>query len=62
MKKWFKSKTINWSLLIGMFAMLEMNLPELRGMLGEYYGVVFVMIAAINIWLRTKTDKPLKEK
>ncbi len=62
MKQYFKSKTINFSVLIGILGMLEMNMPMIKEQLGDYYGFVFIGIATISILLRAVTTKPLSEK
>jgi len=59
---YFKSKTINVSILIGILGMLEMNLPMVKEQLGDYYGWIFIGISAIGIVLRKLTTKPLSEK
>lgn len=62
LKKWYKSKTINWSLFIALFGMLELNLPQVRPLLGDYYGLVLIGIAGVNIVLRHLTTKSLEDK
>lgn len=62
LRNWYKSKTINWSLLIALFGMVEINLPEAREMLGNYYGAILMLVAAVNIYLRHVTTKSLEEK
>ncbi len=66
MKQWLqylkKSKTLQFNLLVGIFGVLELNLNVLEPMLGEHYGIVFMIIAMINVVLRVVTTMPLKEK
>lgn len=57
-----KSKTLDFGVLVGIFAMLELNLPMVREQLGDYYGWIFMGISAIVIVLRKMTTKPLGEK
>lgn len=56
------SKTIDFGLLVGVFGMIELNLPIVKDQLGDYYGWVFMGISAAVIVLRKMTNKPLGEK
>jgi len=54
------SRTIDFSVLLGIFGMLEQNLPMIKDQIGDNYGLVFIGISAITIILRKLTTKPLK--
>ena len=55
-----KSKT-NWvALLIGIFGILQTNIPMLQDMLGKYYGVSYMVIAVVMFALREVTTGPVK--
>ena len=58
----FKSKTINFSYVLAAFGVVEQNLPMIKEMIGDYYGLVFIGISAIVAVLRKVTTKPLSEK
>ena len=60
--KALKSKTIGFSLILAILGTVEMNMPLIRDMLGEYYGVSFMVIAVCVAGLRAVTNKPLAEK
>jgi len=56
------SKTIDFGLLVGIFGMIEMNLPMVKEQLGDYYGWIFMGISAAVLVLRKLTTKPLGDK
>lgn len=56
------SRTMDFSVLLTVFGVFEMNLPLVRDTLGDYYGAVFIVIAVITALLRKATTKPLGEK
>lgn len=66
--RWLKkSKTImfNSALLIALpvFEAVHQFMPELQGYLPEsIYKIVGLIVVVANIYLRTKTTKPLSEK
>jgi hypothetical protein len=51
-----------FNILLGFVGILEVNLGLFQTMLGEYYGIVFVLIAAIGMMLRTITTTSLSDK
>jgi len=57
-----KSRTLDWSAILLLFGILEMNLPLLKENLGSYYGWVFIGVAVITGYLRVKTTGPVGEK
>ena len=58
-KSRWKSKT-NWvAIAIGVIGVLETNLGMLREVLGEWYGVTYVGIAAVMFALREITKEPV---
>jgi hypothetical protein len=60
--KWYKSKTMLFNLLIGMLGVVELNLGLFQMALGDYYGLIFMCVAMINVFLRTVTTTSLKDK
>lgn len=62
LQKLYKSKTMLFNILLGFVGILEVNLGLFQTMLGEYYGIVFVLIAAIGMMLRTITTTSLSDK
>lgn len=66
MKQFFqkikKSKTIIFNILLGVLGVLELNMGMFQTLLGDYYGVTFMVIAIIGVILRTITTQPLNEK
>lgn len=61
-KKLLKSKTMIFSFLLTMFSVVELNMQILMPLLGEYYPVVFMIVALITAWLRVLTTVPLEDK
>ena len=61
-KSWMKSKTMLFSLLLTTFSIVELNMQLLMPLLGEYYPVVFMVVALITAWLRVLTTMPLENK
>jgi hypothetical protein len=57
-----KSKTILFNLLVAFIGILEYNLHLFYDVLGEHYGIVFVVIAMIGVVLRTITTESIEEK
>lgn len=58
-----KSKTIWFNALTAAFVAIEEAFPVLEPSLGpEWYGVVFIILTAGNVALRSITSKPLSDK
>lgn len=57
-----KSRFLDFGALIGVFGVLEQNLPLVREQLGDYYGIIFIGIAVITFMLRYVTTGPVGEK
>ena len=62
LKQIFKSKTINYSLLIALLGVLELNFNLVATYFGEHQGLVFIAISIFSAILRFKTTEPLKDK
>ena len=62
LRKIKRSKTMMFNLLVGFIGILEYNLHLFYDLLGEYYGVVFVLVATINMGLRIVTTQSLDDK
>lgn len=56
------SRTVDAAALIGALGVVETKFQYLQGMLGEYYGVSYVVVAAVMYYLRTITTKPMQGK
>lgn len=61
-KKFKKSKTMWFSMLLTTLGVLELNLHLFYDLLGEHYGVTYMAIALITAWLRTITTTSLEDK
>jgi hypothetical protein len=61
-KQKLKSDTHKWNLLMGVVGIVEINMGLLKGVLGEYYGAVFIVVAVIGYLLREKTTMPVEMK
>lgn len=59
---WIKSKTLWFNIIVAVLGILEMNMMVLQPYLGDSYGVIFMVIAVINVILRTVTTTSLKDK
>lgn len=60
--RFFKSKTINFATLLGIFGLVEANWNIVAPYLGDNQGWVYTGIAAIVAGLRAVTNEPLKQK
>ncbi|MCO7225916.1 hypothetical protein [Pleionea sp. CnH1-48] len=58
-KKPLQSKTILVSLLLAALGAIELKFPMLRDLLGQYYGVSYMVIGGVMAYLRKITNKPL---
>jgi len=58
----FKSKTINFSYLLTIFGVLELNMPLIIEQLGDNYGYLFIGVSIIVGILRKVTTQPLSDK
>jgi len=57
-----KSKTIDATAFIGVLGVIEVNFGMLQSLLGQWYGLSYIAMAALFYILRRKTTKPLGEK
>lgn len=57
-----KSRTYDFQAVIIVLGVAELNLHLVRDQLGDYYGWVFIAIAAIGSLLRKKTTGPVGVK
>lgn len=57
-----KSKTILFNMLVAFVGILEYNLHLFYDVLGQHYGIVFVIIATIGAYLRMITTEAIEEK
>jgi hypothetical protein len=60
--KLHKSKTMVFNILIAVLSIVELNIGLFQAVLGDYYGIIFMLVAIINVILRTVTTKPISEK
>ena len=62
-KKWLKSKSINFALLMGSLGVVESYTGEIKDKLGDSYGLVYAIVFSIGmIYLRSITTTSLKDK
>lgn len=61
-KKRLSSKTYRVALLLSILGVVEMNFPLLQPMLGEYYGVTYIAVAAVFMILRELTKESIEDK
>lgn len=59
MKPKLKSKTINTAALIAVFGVAEVNWHLLQGLLGDWYGVSYIIIGGLVAYLRVITTEPV---
>ena len=57
MKKPYKSKTINTSLVIAVLGVAELNMHLVRDSLGEWYGFSYIVIGCVMAFLRFRTSE-----
>lgn len=57
-----KSKTLIFAMLLAFMGAIEVNVPMIQGLLGDYYGLVYILIGACIAALRVATKVPLKDK
>lgn len=57
-----KSRTIWVNTLIAVLGFLELNLHLVQQNLGDWYGLTFIGIGILGIYLRAVTTKPLSER
>ena len=61
-KQILKSKTMLFNIFVAIMAVVELNMNVLQPLLGDHYGVVFMVIAVVNAILRIVTTTSLKDK
>ena len=59
-----RSKTIKFNaVIVPIFAMIEQNFGLLQSLIGnKWYGVAFMLVSAVNIYLRSVTTESLETK
>jgi hypothetical protein len=57
-----KSKTMLFNMLLAFIGILEYNLHLFYDVLGEHYGIVFVIIATVGAYLRMITTESIEDK
>ena len=63
MKKFFKSKTMMFNFLVAAGALIESQMDVLGGIVGpEHLPLLTLGVAMVNLYLRTVTSVPLKDK
>ena len=60
--KYIKSRTLQFAALVAVLGVLEINLGLLEDALGDWYGIVFIVISMITAFLRVVTIAPLSDK
>ena len=59
MKPQMKSKTNLAGVLVAMLGVVETNAPMLRDMLGDWYGLTYILIGVAMVGLRQVTKEPV---
>lgn len=62
LKNIHKSKTMIFNILIGILGIVELNMGLFQAALGDYYGIIFMLVAMINVVLRIVTTTPMSDK
>ena len=57
-----RSKTIWFAAFVVVFGFLNENITQLKSFFGDNYGLVFVLVGAVNILLRIYTSTSLADK
>lgn len=60
--KYIRSHTLKFAAFLAVLGVLELNLGLLQEALGDWYGIVFIIISMITAFLRVVTTSPLSEK
>lgn len=61
-KQKLKSKTHRWNLIQGVVAIVELKFGLLEGLLGEWYGLAFIVTMVVGYVLREMTTLPVSMK
>ena len=56
------SRTVDFAFLLGLFGLIQTQLPQLQDMLGKWYGLTYVIVAVIVYLLWYVTNGPLGAK
>lgn len=59
MKHYTQSKTVKFSALVAALGVLETQFHLLQDLLGEWYGLSYVLVAVATVYLRTLTSQPI---
>jgi hypothetical protein len=51
-----------FNILIGVLGIVELNMGLFQVALGDYYGIIFMLVAMINVVLRIVTTTPMSDK
>lgn len=62
LKQAWKSRTIRTAMIMAVLGVVELNFQVLSPLLGEYYGMVFLIFSVLMTALRIATTKPLADK
>lgn len=62
MKRFFKSKTVSFGLLLVILSAVQQYLPELQVLLKDYYSIATFVIGVAVIVLRYLTTTPMSDK
>ena len=58
-KTWYKSKTIILAFLLAVLEPVLRVFPELKGFLGDHYGIALAVLSAVIAGLRFITEQPI---
>lgn len=57
-----KSRTADFAVLVGALGIIETNFQLLEGLLGEWYGLSYIVVAVVVYILRAVTTGPMGQK
>lgn len=57
-----KSRTFDTAALIAVLGVVETNFGLMQGMLGQWYGLSYIVIAGLVVYLRMVTTGPVGQK
>lgn len=61
-KAWWKSRTINFNLILTMYGAVETQFNLMQSLLGKWYGMAFIVCGLVGMYLRSKTNQPIASK
>lgn len=60
--KRLRSKTYRLAIVTAGIGLIEVNMHLLQGLLGQWYGVAFIVVAILSMAIREATTGPVGDK